>query len=458
MDANPCCAQASEEVQMLLWRTAAALALGTSVVATALTAPALVSGPSPFGGCPSAPAFEGAEVEPSLAADPTRRNRLIAVYQQDRFHGGGARGIVAAASADGGATWLRKALPVSACAGAAGAFASDPWVSVGPDGRIYASTLSDAVSVTTSADWGRTWSAPVRLRGQYGLTDKEAITADPRRPGVAYVTWSDYAPTSPPGTTSDQVVSITRDGGRHWSKPQVAVRHGSSAGPEDGQVLVDPRNGTLYLLTAWIRDAFATPARPAWYLVSRSLDGGRHWSAARRFATGTPAASHGGPVIRTSPQVPSFAIDGKGTLYAAWQDARLTDGAHEDILLTRSTDGGRHWSTPRRVSRGRPSIIPALAARGNGSIAVLYLELGAQYRLARSSDGGRHVADDAVSPDFAITDAPNITPSPPLVPGGYFVGDYMGAAPLAGGGFGTVFVTARAGASDSTDVYYVASR
>ena len=97
-----------------------------------------------------------------------------------------------------------------------------------------------------------------------------------------------------------------------------------------------------------------------------------------------------------------------------------------------------------------------VAARGNGSIAVLYLELGARYRLARSADGGRHFTDTAVSPDFAITDAPDITSSP-LVPGGYFVGDYMGAAPLAGGGFGAVFVTARPGTTDITDVYYVAS-
>lgn len=442
---------------MLTWRTSAALALGTSVLATAVTAPALVSGPSPFAGCASAPAFEGAEVEPSLAADPKRAGRLVAVYQQDRYHGGGARGIVAAASTDGGASWRRTALPVSACAGAGAPFASDPWVSVGPDGRIYASTLSDAVSVTTSANWGRTWSTPVRLRGQYGVTDKEAITADPRRPGVAYVTWSDYLATSPPGTTSDEVVSTTRDAGRHWSAPQVVVRHGREAGPEDGQIVIDPRTGTLYLFTAWIRGGYATPARAAWYLVSRSTDGGRRWSAARRFATGTPAARRSGPVIRTSPQVPSFAADGRGALYAVWQDARLSHGSHEDILLTRSSDGGRHWSTARRVSRGTTAIIPVVAARGNGSIAVLYLELGSQYRLARSSDGGRHLTDTAVSPDFAITDAPNITPSP-LVPGGYFVGDYMGAAPLAGGGFGAVFVTARAGTTDPTDVFYVASR
>ncbi len=448
---------------MLPWRTTTALALTAATVATAAVAPVVVSGPSPFAGCPSAPSFEGAEVEPMVAAHPRDAKRIVAVYQQDRYHGGGARGIVTATSTDGGKTWRKTALPVSACAGSAARpapFASDPWASVGPDGRIYASTLSDVVSVTTSANWGRTWSTPALLRGRYGLTDKETVTADPRRRGWAYVTWSDYLPTSPPATTSDEVVSVTHDGGRSWSTPRVVVRHGQAAGPEDGQIVVDPRNGRVYLFTAWIRDGYATPTRPAWYLVSRSDDGGRHWTAARRFATGAPAERHGGPVIRSSPQVPSFAIDGRGTLYAVWQDARLSHGAYEDILLTRSTDGGRHWSAPKRVSRlsSGGAIIPTVAASGNGSLAVLYLALDAnavgRYRIARSSDGGSHVTDAAASGAFAITDAPNITPSP-LVPGGYFVGDYMGAAPLAGGGFGAVFVVARPGTTNATDVYYV---
>src|SRR5690348_8637318 len=217
---------------MLTWRPAVALALGTSVVATAITAPRLVSGASPFAGCPSAPAYEGAEVEPSLAADPKHSNRLVALWQQDRYHGGGSRGIVAASSTDGGKSWRRTALPVSACAGASARqapFASDPWVSVGPDGRIYAATLSDVVSMTTSADWGKTWSEPVSLRGRYGLTDKDAVTADPRKPGTAYVTWSDYQATNPPATTSDQNVAITHDGGAHWSEPIVAVQAGNQA-------------------------------------------------------------------------------------------------------------------------------------------------------------------------------------------------------------------------------------
>ena len=448
---------------MLPWRTTTALTLTVATVATAAVAPVVVSGPSPFAGCPSAPSFEGAEVEPMVAAHPRDAKRVVAVYQQDqlprrrrarhRRRDEHRRRQDVAEGRPAGERMRRRERPaVAVC--------ERPVGQRRPGRRIYASTLSDVVSVTTSTNWGRTWSPPALLRGQYGLTDKETVTADPRRRGWAYVTWSDYLPSSPPATTSDEVVSVTHDGGRSWSAPRVVVRHGQAAGPEDGQIVVDPRNGRLYLFTAWIRDGYATPAQPAWYLVSRSDDGGRHWTAARRFATGAPAERHGGPVIRSSPQVPSFAIDGGGALYAVWQDARLSRGADEDILLTRSTDGGRHWSAPKRVSRlstaarsSRPSL------QRKGSLAILYLALDAnadgRYRLARSSDGGRHVADTAASGAFAITDAPNITPSP-LVPGGYFVGDYMGVTPLARSGFGAVFVVARPGTTNATDVYYVA--
>ena len=145
-----------------------------------------VSADSPFAECATKPAFDNAEVEPSLAVDPREPRRLVAAWQQDRYErGGGARGAVVALSSDGGQSWKQSALPVTACAGPGARqapFASDPWVSVGLDGRIYAAALSDAAAVVTSTDWGGTWSKPATVRGP-GLTDKESITADPHRAG-----------------------------------------------------------------------------------------------------------------------------------------------------------------------------------------------------------------------------------------------------------------------------------
>src|SRR5437773_12070450 len=77
--------------------------------ANGLRDPVHVSAGSPFARCSTVPAFTNAEVEPSLASDPHHPDRLIAVYQQDRYHSGGARGIVAALSKDGGRHWRRLA-------------------------------------------------------------------------------------------------------------------------------------------------------------------------------------------------------------------------------------------------------------------------------------------------------------------------------------------------------------
>jgi hypothetical protein len=425
--------------------------------------PVRVSAGSPFARCSTAPAFTNAEVEPSLASDPHHPDRLIAVYQQDRYHSGGARGIVAALSKDGGRHWRRLALPVSSCAGETARqapFASDPWASAGPDGRVYVSTLSDVVSVMTSGDWGSSWSKPTVLHGS-GLTDKPSVTADPRRAGTAYVVWSDYRQTNPPGTESDELLSITDDAGRTWSPPRTILRHGKRAGPEDGQILVDPRSGRLYLLMAWVRNAAATPADPAWMMIMSSDDRGAHWSRARRFGIGYPAPQRDRPLIRSSPQVPSFGIDRRGVLYAVWQDSRFSHGARDEVLFTTSSDGGMRWTTPRKVSAfsSAGAIIPTVAASAAGHIGILYLQfdrgagIPARYRLAISSDGGRHFRDETVSPTFSVADAPALTPGL-LVPGGYFLGDYLGIAPLGTARFGVLFVTASGAGDSETDVFY----
>ena len=159
--------------------------------------------------------------------------------------------------------------------------------------------------------------------------------------------------------------------------------------------------------------------------------------------------------------MPSFGIDRRGALYAVWQDSRFSHGARDEVLFTTSSDAGTRWSSPRRVSAPSSggAIIPTIAASANGLVAILYLQvdrgaaLHARYRLAISSGGGRRFRDETVSPTFSVADAPELTPSL-LVPGGYFLGDYMGIAPLGTAGFGALFVTATGAGPSETDVFY----
>jgi hypothetical protein len=51
------------------------------------------------------------------------------------------------------------------------------------------------------------------------------------------------------------------------------------------------------------------------------------------------------------PQVaePAAAIDPEtGDLYVVWEDARFSGS--DETVITRSTDGGATWSTPKRVN------------------------------------------------------------------------------------------------------------
>ena len=93
----------------------------SSVTVAPLT---LVSGPSPFANCtvgatgaPGETLYVNAEEEPWVDANPTNPNNLIAVWQQDRWSNGGARGLATGVSFDGGMTWTTTYPHFSICAG-----------------------------------------------------------------------------------------------------------------------------------------------------------------------------------------------------------------------------------------------------------------------------------------------------------------------------------------------------
>src|SRR5436309_2312291 len=173
--------------------------------ASGWAAPVLVSGPSPYADCAiGGPGtnYVNSEVEPWVAVNPANPSNVIGVWQQDRWSDGGARGLAAGISFDGGATWTRTTLPFSLCAGGLPyERASDPWVSIGPDGTAYAVSISfnhsnnsNAVVAATSTNGGKTWRN-VRIiiadnapNFQF-FNDKESVTADPTTAGSAYAVW-----------------------------------------------------------------------------------------------------------------------------------------------------------------------------------------------------------------------------------------------------------------------------
>src|SRR2546425_3766007 len=95
---------------------ALATARGVLVRAASLT---LVSGPSPYASCTiGGPGtnYVNAEVEPYVAVNPTDSKNIVGVWQQDRWDNGGAHGLVAGFSFNGGKNWSETPPPFSACA------------------------------------------------------------------------------------------------------------------------------------------------------------------------------------------------------------------------------------------------------------------------------------------------------------------------------------------------------
>ena len=138
--------------------------------------------------------YPNAEVEPSVATNRFLPFEVVGAWQQDRWNDGGARGLVAGFSRDGGRTFRRSVWPVSRCApgGLNYERASDPWVSIGPEGTVYGSALPfdvnsprNTVAALTSYDGGRTWRNVTVL-----IDDTEAAVLQRqeqchRRPGPA---------------------------------------------------------------------------------------------------------------------------------------------------------------------------------------------------------------------------------------------------------------------------------
>ena len=115
-----------------------------------------VSGTSPFLGCTadavgtqSGTVYLNSEVEPWIDVNRTNTSNVVGIFQQDRWSNGGARGLVAGVSLNGGTSFTLVPIPkVTVCSGGTAANggnyqrATDPWVSFGPNGNLYQLSLS----------------------------------------------------------------------------------------------------------------------------------------------------------------------------------------------------------------------------------------------------------------------------------------------------------------------------
>src|SRR5437763_10293309 len=357
-----------------------------------LSSTTTASGPSPFTGCTADNAaaqqasgsvlFPSAEPEPRADVNPANSSNIVGAYQQDRWSDGGARGLVASWTKDGGATWHPVVIPqVSACSGNPGYVrASDPWVSFAPNGDLYAISLSfnqpgvpspaNAIFVNKSTNGGESWGAPLAVAedNTNGL-DKQSITADPFDSNYVYAAWDSFV--SPPGFPPSDLgrfhaasyvqqafFSRTTNGGASWEPPRILYNPGTQAGTIGSIINVLPDRT---LVDGFILFAnHKSKIRGASVAVVRSSDLGVTWSK-KPIIIAPLDVSFPGPFDPDHPDMliragdlPDFAVDPtSGKLYAAWDD----DSGYgiDTIFFSESSDGAPTWSAPATINKTLPN-------------------------------------------------------------------------------------------------------
>jgi hypothetical protein len=420
---------------------------------------------SPFSGpCTKAdPGFTaGISGETSVAVNPADANQVLVSWIQD-----GAATDLVMASRDGGRTFSRIFVPgLSQCTGGRAQSATDPSVAFAAGGRtayfsgvgldflgVNPFRVSATMVAARSRDGGFSWSVPSIVQpGQSRFWDKPILTVHPRRPNVAYYTFALRRP--PAFNTGFSLFSVTRDGGRTWSVPRTLYRPpGGGSWPANSAILVN-RDGSL--LDVFLEASGADGIGPARIMAARSSDGGRRWGrpvVVGRFSAFPPSDPVTQNMLQTIGAIPSQTVAPNGDVYVAWA-VRGASRRASRVVVARSADGGRTWTTDPLAVRGQ-SALPAIAVAAGGTIGLLHYVIAPRSRggvwparvaLATTRRFGHGWRDQPVAGPF------NLLTARTRLRGCCALGDYVGMAAQRRG-FIAAYPMAKPVAAHAIDVY-----
>ncbi|MDE2459851.1 MAG: exo-alpha-sialidase, partial [Gammaproteobacteria bacterium] len=300
-----------------------------------------------------------------------------------------------------------------------------------------------------------TWSNPATLilDGASAFNDKETITADPNNSNYVYAVWDRLDNTG----RGPAYFARSTDGGNTWLTA-VPIYDPGVNNQTIGNEIVGLPDGTIVDVFEEIDSTSGNNATTA-IKVMRSIDHGATWSApvsvAADLSVGTRDPNTG-QAVRDGGFLPQMAAGAGGKLAVVWQDSRFSNGQHDGIARSQSSDDGQTWSAPVEIN-SVPSVeafTPSVAILADGTIGVSYFDfrnntsnpaqLITDYWFTSSTDGV-HWSEQHISGPFDLDLAPNAE--------GLFLGDYQSLA-VIGQAFVPFFVqTNNQGTADRTDSY-----
>lgn len=239
-----------------------------------------------------------------------------------------------ASSTDGGVTF-GTAAQLGSFAGLNGSWLGTCDVAIATSGTVVVvaeETITGGNTVVSSSTGsvGGQFGSPVRVSpaASTAVTPRVAVVG---ATGV-HVAWLDQQTSSTPGTR-DAYVASSGDGGATFGNPSRLTTHGLAESPSVAA-------NASRVIVGW-----ATSASLNAVTTVASTDAGKTFGAASTVS--------GGQSVWPGWGAPRLALDGGQTVVATFV-ARVsipnTGGAHQEIFVARSNDGGATWGTAATVT------------------------------------------------------------------------------------------------------------
>jgi Neuraminidase (sialidase) len=235
--------------------------------------------------------------------------------------------------------------------------------------------------------------------------------------------------------------SRTEDGGLTWSTPTPMTK--SIVFMQGNQIVVLPDGGLVSISAMLFRGSGLQPTPSQYFWAAmRSKDGGKTWGAPIKIAPlatalltnpDIPSPTSFDETVRAGDFLPDVALDKTtGDIYVTF--ANDIGGGINHVMVTKSTDGGKRWSSPVDITATPAtshSFNGTVEVTDDGVVAVMYYDfrnntsavgLPTDVWLTHSHDGGSTWSEQHVYGPFDMENAP--------VARGLFLGDYQGLAAI----------------------------